>query len=426
MLVRPIVGRPRGSLGFRAVLRAGLGAIALLAACSPTGTQDAGTDGGPPRDGAPAEDGGADAGTELDAGTQDAGSTDASRFTFPDAISPVGDPASWDVRARGPFRVGYRVLSHTYTPRGGGGPRTIPVHVWYPTWALSGPSATYARIVFDPDSFREAPPAPPAHTGGYPVHVFSHGDRGFAGTTAFVNRYLASHGWVTIAPDHMGNTLGEPVRDPRPYALYHLRSQDVSAALDAVTALPPSDPLKSAGPIATTRAVLSGHSFGTHTVWASIGATFDVEGLRPRCTAAIGCTEADLGVFAMGVSDPRFIAAIPMAGSINRSLFGPMGHASVRVPILAMSGTADPVGADAQYASTDPLPMTWIDIRGACHQFFAIGACAEIPDVEQDRIVSAWALAFSRRHLLADESPAIRALLDGSAPVSDRVTVRRR
>ncbi len=337
---------------------------------------------------------------------------------------PIGDPLSWRPTARGPFNTGYRQIMFTYTPRGAAMPRTIPVHIWYPTRAISGRHPTYARLVMDPESFTDAPLAPSVHPGGYPVQIYSHGDRGFGGTSHFLMRFFASHGWVSAAPDHLGNTLSEPVLDPRPYALYHLRSQDVSAALDALTMLPAADPL--AGRMQTLRTVLTGHSFGTHTVWASAGATFDIDAIRMRCNAQIGCTPADLTVFATSLRDPRFVAAIPMAGSINRSLFGNTGHSTVTIPFLSMSGTADPVGADGQFASTAPIPMKWIDIRGGCHQFFALGYCADIPDTEQDPIVGGWAMAFARRHVLMDNSALVTTLLDGSMPVSDRVTLRQR
>jgi predicted dienelactone hydrolase len=408
-----------------------------LLACSPSPQPDAAADTGVSLQDVPADATDATDATipmdAMDASAEDSASpqdTGASRYTFPDAIPMVGDPSAIDPRVRGPFRTGYRVIMHRYTPRGASAPRTIPVHIWYPTWALTGPAVTYQFIVMDRASFRDAPPAPPAHAMGYPVHVFSHGDRGFGGTTAFLSRYFASHGWVTIAPDHVGNTISD-TPSPRPYALYHLRSQDVSAALDAVDALPMTDPLKQLGALRTARTVLSGHSFGTHTVWSSAGATFDVERIRPNCTAANACTPEDMTAFAMNYRDPRFVAGIPMAGSINRSLFGPMGHESVTAmmrtfPMLAMSGTADPVGAESQYDTTAPMPLSWIDIRGGCHQFFAIGACSDIPDADQDRIVGAWALAFARRHVLDDGTMAVRTLLDGSAPVSDRVTLRSR
>lgn len=335
--------------------------------------------------------------------------------------SPL-DPAAWPVERPGPYRVGYRTFRHTYTPRGSSTPRTLPMHVWYPTLVAEGAHPTYALIFPDPSSYVDAPPAPPAHPRGYPVHVYSHGHRGFGPTSHFLMRYFASHGWISVAPDHTGNTLLD-TPDPRPAALYYWRSLDVSAALDAVASLPAGDPL--AGRIDARTAILSGHSFGTHTVWASAGATFDVDALRPMCTAATSCGAAELAEFARGVSDPRFVAVIPMAGAISRSWFGPEGHRTVRVPVFAMSGSDDPVGADVQFATATGVDLTWIDVRGGCHQFFALGRCPMIDDALQAPIVGTYALAFARRHLLGDLSPAVTAVLDGSRLVHERVTFRR-
>ena len=102
--------------------------------------------------------------------------------------------------------------------------------------------------------------------------------------------------------------------------------------------------------------------------------------------------------------------------------FGPDGHSSVTVPLLAMSGTADPVGADVQFTTTAPLPLTWIEVLGGCHQFFALGGCTDIANDRQPVIVGAYALAFARRHVLHDSDPTVAGILDGSISVSDLVT----
>jgi predicted dienelactone hydrolase len=236
-------------------------------------------------------------------------------------------------------------------------------------------------------------------------------------------RYLASHGWVVVAPEHTGNTLLDTPSPPLPIALWYWRSTDVTEALNVLGALPSSDPL--GGRADTRTAILSGHSFGIHTTWASAGATFDLDAIRPHCNDANRCTAADLAVFARGVGDPRFVAVIPMAGAIDRSYFGPDGHRGVRVPVFSMSGTADRVGADTQFATTAGVDVTWIEVRGGCHQFFGLGHCDQIDDALQGPIVGTYALAFARRHLLGDADPTIAAMLDGSRPVHERVAFRR-
>jgi hypothetical protein len=175
--------------------------------------------------------------------------------------------------------------------------------------------------------------------------------------------------------------------------------------------------------------VLSGHSFGVHTCWSSAGATFDPTALEARCDVPpeeSTCAEGDLEVFAGGVGDSRILGIIPMAGSIDSAFFGDAGHSSVEIPILAMSGTADPVGAEEQYARCDTLDITWIELSGGCHQTFGFGGCATLDDMEGFRITNAYAMAFARRLVMDDESPEVTGYLDGSISLSDKVVLHRR
>ncbi len=353
--------------------------------------------------------------TDDDAGL-DAGARADTPATLIDASAAVGDWTDWDPASPGPFHVGYRSFDHTYTPVGHTEPRTVHVGLWYPTLLSDGPAARYSGTSIDRDAIADAPLAASIYEGGsYPVHVYSHGDRGWGGTSAFLMRRFASHGWVAIAPDHTGNTLTGNL-DPRPPWLYYVRSTDLSAALDAAGALPATDPL--GGRLMLDGVVASGHSFGVHTMWASAGATFDVPSFADDPCGT--CTEDELAAFTAGVGDPRIAAIVPMAGAINRRFFGATGHASVTIPILAMSGTADPVGADVQFESTAPLPMTWIDIEDACHQFFALG-CDGDAALDEDTIVGGFALAFARRHVLGDDGAGVAEILDGSRALSERV-----
>jgi hypothetical protein len=84
------------------------------------------------------------------------------------------------------------------------------------------------------------------------------------------------------------------------------------------------------------------------------------------------------------------------------------------------------VGADAQFMTATGSDLTWIDVQGGCHQYFALGACMNIPDAEQTPIVGTYALAFARKHLLNDPDAAVAAVLAGTRPVSSRVTYQRR
>lgn len=355
-----------------------------------------------------------------DAARPDAPRPDAPAIPVDANVTP-GDWVSWDPAMPGPYYVGYRAIPITYDAPTLPG-RTTTVHVWYPTLVPDGPHPRYLGSVLDSSAIVDAPLAPSAYADGrYPVHLYSHGDRGFGGTSAFLMRRFASHGWVCVAPDHTGNTLVDNVV-PRPIGLYFLRGTDLTATLDAMEALPAGDPL--AGVLGLDTVVASGHSFGSHSMWAIAGATFAVDGaggFGDGCTADGTCTSAELDVFRGGVGDPRVVAAIPMAGAISRTYFGPSGHTSVTIPFLSLSGGADPVGADTQFATTPEVDLTWVDIADANHQFFALS-----PDADAELVVGGFSLAFARVHVLGDASVTVSAILDGSRVLSPRVTLMTR
>ena len=117
---------------------------------------------------------------------------------------------------------------------------------------------------------------------------------------------------------------------PRHFDIYHLRAQDVRAALDHVAALPAGDP---AGRCDTRRGC-SGHPFGTHTIWSVGGATYDLASSGTRCTPDV-VRRRRPEVLRMAAGATRcVVAAIPMAGSIDRGLFRPRRHRTVTIPIL--------------------------------------------------------------------------------------------
>ena len=370
-----------------------------------------------------------DLGPDAADATADTGDLDAPAPVDVTDVPPVDlgaapvDPSRWPLDQLGPYRVGFHSVMRTYTPPGTHAPRTIKISFWYPTLYAQGSHPMYSVLYLDREAWVDAPPAAPVYPRGYPVHVYSHGYQGFAGSTHFLMRYFASHGWICVAPDHTGNTLTDTPAPPIPIQIRHWRSADVSESLNVLAALPAGDPL--AGLANTHAAFLSGHSFGSHTTWSSAGATFDVDAIRRNCTPDVHCTDEDLAIFARGLGDPRFVAVMPMAGSIDRGYFGPNGHRSVHVPVFAMSGTADDVGDQGQFDSTAGVDLTWIDVQGGCHQFFGLGHCPMIDDAFQVPIVGTYALAFARRHLLGDTDPMILGILDGTRPVSERVTFRR-
>lgn len=333
---------------------------------------------------------------------------------------PTGDPLSWAVDAVGPFNVGHRAFDHTYTPPGQTTPRTIPIDVWYPTLDAEGDHPKYLMLFGDADVFENASVAPPVYTIGgqkkYPVHVYSHGSNGFGGTSSDMAHWFASHGWVYVAPNHVGNVLGAG-EGKRPVSLYYLRNTDVTAALDAVEKLDASDPL--AGKLHTARVLMSGHSFGTMTTWASGGATWDVASIQKKCDAGEftePCKPEELAVFGKGTADPRVVAAIPMAGGPS-DWFTADGYDAPKIPYLIMSGTED-VSSGPIFDRVSKLDLTWLSFAGGCHQLFALGGCGKFDEKLGWKLTNTWAFAFGRRHVLADVDARVEKIIKGEEPLS--------
>ena len=342
----------------------------------------------------------------------------------PDAFGP--DPLEWSLGEAGPFRVGYHSYTIEYDRPDTDGTRTISVSVWYPTEDSSGRNPAYLDAFLDPIPFEDATPAPPVYERGYPVHVHSHGFQGYGGTSAFLMRHYASHGWVAVAPDHIGNTLLDH-RDPLDNAHYFLKSLDIRESLDLLGELPDDDPL--VGLPQVDRVLMSGHSFGTYACWSVGGATYDEEVVRAECEdlSSGPCTPEELEVFfSGGLADERVVAIVPLAGTYRASWFGEGGHESVEIPILAMTGSEDNPGAStAQWDSLGGVTdLVWVDLDGGCHQTFALGGCTTLPMLDGFAIVNSYVLAFGRRYILDDQSARTAGVLDGSVEVSPLATLR--
>ena len=244
------------------------------------------------------------------------------------------DPLSWSLEQPGPYGVGFTRWETSYLAPGSSVQRTVPVSLWYPTEETSGEGITYEFIFADDDSWLDAAPAAAVYEGGYPVHAYSHGHMGFAGSSSFLMRAFASHGWVAVAPDHLGNTLSTNT-EPRPLSLWLDRAGDVSAALDSLLQRAPE---LLGGEVDPDRSVLSGHSFGGYTTWSAMGAAYDRQRIEARCADGDypqdQCSDSMLDAFEAGAGDERFTAGIPLAGKGSEDWFGEDGLRAVDRPML--------------------------------------------------------------------------------------------
>jgi predicted dienelactone hydrolase len=330
------------------------------------------------------------------------------------------DPLEWDFWEDGPYRVGYIKWDFTFT-NPAGNERTIPMNLWYPTNDDDGDDVYYFGSP-DPLSFGDAEPMAPVYTGGFPVFVYSHGSYGYGGTSPFLSRHFASHGWLVIAPDHLGNTIAD-YGDDVSFGVRYNRPGDDWAAIDALDSIPDWSL-----PINTDAVILSGHSYGGYDNWAVAGASINMETVQSQCDGggwAEECTSNDVAAFASGFKDERVKGIIPMAGAGNFNWFEEDAFHNISTPALVMSGTNDDDEPQYLWDNSDGTSMTWIEIEGACHQAFALGGCLELTNEDGFRLINGYSLAFSRQILLADSSTVTVDLLQGST-VPDGIQIHTR
>ena len=357
------------------------------------------------------------------------GTSVASQPPQSDASTAAVDPLSWSVTRPGPFNCGHRVLETAYTPPGGLAARTITVEVWYPSNVAEGEHPNYLHLFRDKIAWDDVPPAPPAFPAGMPVLVHSHGHKGFPGNSARLMCYAASHGWLAVAPEHVGDTLGD-APDTVPLAVYIERPLDIRAALNLVRDLPTTDPLARQADL--SHVAMSTHSFGSYSGWAAGGATVDDAAVRAACAdgSVTNCTETQIAALATDMREPRVQALVLMAGA-PRPFFDNGGYDAVRVPVLMMSGSLNTVSNDKIYDSVTKLDIGWLVVDGGCHQLFGLGnsvlggpECAVLPDEDGFALVNPWVLAYARYHVLADRGAEVKGLVEGTTSLSPLTHLR--
>ena len=339
---------------------------------------------------------------------------DASSTDVTDATDTTPEALTWDPVEEGPFRVGMRTVEVTYTAADDA-PRTIPVTIWYPTEdeTSEAEELTYGCGVRARDVLPDATPAAPILDAGAPVVAYSHGHQGWAGggSSSFAMRHLASHGWVAVAPDHVGNMLCDN-EEPGAQGHWYQRPHDIQAGIDWLADLDASDPLS--GLADTSQYLMTGHSRGGTTVWSILGATFQSDLQAAWCDE---CSDAQLSEFTDGIADPRAVSGALLASGVREAFFGDEaeGVDSTSAPLFLFTGSEDGDGGEGAWSYLDGRADTlWVQLAGGCHETFAAGLCGSLDKDDGYDAVSAHLLAWGRRTLLDDDSQAVTDLLDGT------------
>jgi len=295
----------------------------------------------------------------------------------------------------GPHRVAIDRLTLTDRQRGG---REVPIKVYLPADA-------------------EEPT---------PVVLFSHGLGGSREGCAYLGRYWASHGYVSVHLQHAGSDDAvwrgvSPARRMRAMRVAASsatvaldRAHDVPFVLDELDRINADADAPLHGRFDLERVALAGHSFGA---WSAL-----VGG---------GQTLVSLSGRAMRIDDERIDAIIPLSAPVPRSRRQRQrAYDTVAVPALHMTGTDDtsPIRDTKPEERRIPFDQTpgpdaegppgyLIIFNDADHMTFAgrrlpgSPADAARRDASHHPMIRAATLAFLDTYLRDD--PAARAWLDG-------------
>ena len=229
---------------------------------------------------------------------------------------PELDPAG-DYESPGPFSAG-----QSWSEVTGRSGSTLYVSSWFPsseegvetTWY--GWSGWYHRG----ESFQDLQPACEEPLN---IMVHSHGNTSVSWEMFYLHEFLATHGWLIIAPDHEGNTLYD-------YSasfdqVYLRRPQDIQDSYDWLVEQS-EDPLSPFYGCVDPDAgyVVSGYSFGGYTAYATGGALVNNEAGDPTVDA----------------SDSRVTGVITYAPWNGYGLLT-TGMDQVDVPTLTVGGERD-------------------------------------------------------------------------------------
>ncbi len=304
---------------------------------------------------------------------------------------------------RGPHTVGTREFTITDEER------PLNVTVWYPALNQEYVEETtlYNLVMIfnvEGQAIRDAEPA--SEGAPYPLIVFSHGSGASRYLSLFYTEHLASHGFVVIATDHVGNTVLEQLQLDTLSAnippSYIYRPADVLRLIDYAETLTTDDGAL-AGMIDTDRIAVTGHSFGGYTAMAIGGARINFDSLNVWCDSNTGdpdtfdmsynvCFMRDyVGALAelRGLDTPPEGAWPATNDSRIRAIValapwnGPLLDMElITAPTMIMVGTGDTVtlperDAYLMYGGITNAPRTLVTLENADHYIF-IDSCPDM------------------------------------------------
>jgi hypothetical protein len=270
-----------------------------------------------------------DTSSPKDSGDTDSGDTDSGDTDTAPELEPAGDYST-----SGTFSAG----QHWGEVTGTSGSQ-LYISSWYPSSATTGDSTWYGWGTWwnEGDSLSDVAAACDEPR---PVIVHSHGNLSLSWEMYWLPEFLATHGWISVAPDHEGNTAYDNSASFE--ALYLRRPQDIQDTFNWLVAQS-EDPASILYGCVDESAgyVVSGYSFGGYTAYATGGGLINA----PDAPASID------------LSDDRVTGVMTY---VPWNAYGAMseGTASIDVPVLTIGGRMDETVGTDYLDLHDPITAT--------------------------------------------------------------------
>jgi predicted dienelactone hydrolase len=248
----------------------------------------------------------------------------------------------------------------------------------------------------------------PQEGGPFPIVVFSHGAWGSKDGHVMLTELWASHGYVTIQPNHADSrALGVKVGDPSVFRHWQERPADVSFILDSLAEIETKVPeLK--GKLDAKRIGMSGHSYGANTA------------------QHVGGAKAYLGAQEKSYEDPRVTAVALLSGQGPGEMLTEKSWAGFTKPFLVMTGSRDGPTRTGQpavwrkkpYELSPPGDKYLLWVEGMDHGFGGVSGLKDglvkfQANADHIRYTKMVTLAFWDAHLKGD--PEAKAWLESDA-----------
>jgi predicted dienelactone hydrolase len=272
-----------------------------------------------------------------------------------------------DPEVVGPFSAGVaqRLVSYTGVS---GDDRPLDSLIWYPTEAPGTEDRDLGGTV----------DAPLAAGGPFPLIAFSHGSGGEPNQSRYLVKYLASHGFVVVAPPHPGSRASEcGLNCGLPAASTQNRPHEIMAALDFVLAENEQAGALLEGAVDETRVGMTGHSYGGLTTLLVMGGEYKD---RFRAGAAMAPVANDAAT--VNISAPFMLLA---------------AERDTLVPIASTRSTYTVLPDDTERY------FLWFEKAGhfAYNDSCVVG-CSEVDSLKQARaheLINSYITAFLQTHV---------------------------